>query len=495
MAAAQAIQQFSINVPKLSEGKRYSVMKFNLSLGVDVTAWKDPDTTISLERENNQRVFEYTNSDQPEFGAGSEYGRAARQEQRRKKLGIAAARYSMGDQPWLLKIGGKSERNFKGIREGGAGEHADYWIFKKSGEGMFDALPIEEWYNFMPIARYKTLGIDEAEEQFEKRNKVMNQFALKAQFGFGASKSEGDDAISRGAAGTSKQMKISDRDDFPSDDSDDGEGERKVKDEDPDDPKSKKKTETEDSKGKGGSKKKKKSATSKRRQKNEEKDEEDRYEGEGSEDGEEEGREVDYMSDSGSASDAEELSDTEKRGEEKGVDEESGLKTLLSDTEEDEGEEGGEGETTEGAQSQPPGDGKKKGPEDEKDSSEESDSDDPDKAEIKSALFLQDKSVKGGGGEKRPLDQTAESSAPLAKKPKKEEETHPSGITEEDVRRYLIRKPMSTKELISKLKPKTKHLSKEDVVKRLADIMKKLEPKKEHKDIKGKKTLLFSLSA
>lgn len=55
---------------------------------------------------------------------------------------------------------------FKGIREGSVNEFSDYWIFVKAADGMFDAYPISEWYNFLPQARYKTLDIDEAEEQF-----------------------------------------------------------------------------------------------------------------------------------------------------------------------------------------------------------------------------------------------------------------------------------------------------------------------------------------
>lgn len=49
------------------------------------------------------------------FGAGSEFGRDAREEARRKKLGFAARKYKSEDQPWLLKAGGKNGKKFKGI--------------------------------------------------------------------------------------------------------------------------------------------------------------------------------------------------------------------------------------------------------------------------------------------------------------------------------------------------------------------------------------------
>jgi transcription initiation factor TFIIF subunit alpha len=42
------------------------------------------------------------------FGAGSEFGRDAREEARRKKYGIVSRKYRPEDQPWILKIGGKT---------------------------------------------------------------------------------------------------------------------------------------------------------------------------------------------------------------------------------------------------------------------------------------------------------------------------------------------------------------------------------------------------
>ena len=36
-------------------------------------------------------------------------------------------------------------------------------------------------HRFIPAIKHKTLDIDQAEEKFSQRNRVMNQFALKAQ--------------------------------------------------------------------------------------------------------------------------------------------------------------------------------------------------------------------------------------------------------------------------------------------------------------------------
>lgn len=46
------------------------------------------------------------------FGAGSEFGRDAREEARRKKFGITARRYKPDDQPWILKVGGKTGKKW-----------------------------------------------------------------------------------------------------------------------------------------------------------------------------------------------------------------------------------------------------------------------------------------------------------------------------------------------------------------------------------------------
>ena len=63
-------------------------------------------------------------------------------------------------------------------------------------------------------------------------------------------------------------------------------------------------------------------------------------------------------------------------------------------------------------------------------------------------------------------------------------EEGPQGITEEAVRRYLARKPMTSKDLLQKFKSKRTGLSNDETVKKIAAIVKKLQP--EQKTIKGK---------
>lgn len=58
------------------------------------------------------------------------------------------------------------------------------------------------------------------------------------------------------------------------------------------------------------------------------------------------------------------------------------------------------------------------------------------------------------------------------------------GVTEEQVRRYLTRKPMTTTELLQKFKSKKLTLSSEQLVPSIAQILKKINPHKQM--IKGK---------
>ncbi|KAK6059359.1 SCO1/SenC, partial [Cooperia oncophora] len=157
--------EFVVRVPKRNENKRYSVLKFNGMDRVDTSKWTI-DSMVHMEREDNKNVTLSTQTVQ-EYGEGSEYGKAAREEARRKKYGRQARSYKLDNQPWHLSFvesDGRT-RKMKSIREGGAGEHADYWVFLKSGE-EFLAYKVDDWHKFLPAITHKTLDIDQAEEKF-----------------------------------------------------------------------------------------------------------------------------------------------------------------------------------------------------------------------------------------------------------------------------------------------------------------------------------------
>lgn len=263
--------------------KIHHIMRFNDTLNVDFAKWK----SVKLEREDNLRDSNSKVEEMPKFGAGSEFNRDFREELRRKKYGINPRKYRAEAQPWILKVGGEIKKNFKGIREGGVGANASFYVFKHTGDGIIEAYPVNEWYNFQPIHRYKALSAEEAEQEFSRRKKVLNFFSLMLRKRLkGDEEEEMDPEEAKAKSKTSKKgdLKISEMDEWV--DSDD------ISEADSDDPTAneKKRSDTEDE-----SKKKKKKPIKKTEKKKRNASEEAF---EDSDDGDGEGREMDYDTES-----------------------------------------------------------------------------------------------------------------------------------------------------------------------------------------------------
>lgn len=227
------------------------------------------------------------------------------------------ASYFTDAQPWILRVGGKNGKKFRGSREGGVGEYASFYVFAHATDGAIEAYPLHEWYNFQPIQRYKALSAEEAEHEFGRRNKTMNFFSLMMQKRLKGEDGEGsmaDGEEPRLPGKKSKELRITDADDIimdsgdESSDSDDGSGKKRV---DPDSDNDKKKA-------KKNLKKKSKK----------QKDSDDEA-FEDSDDGDEEGRELDYIESSSDDSDLEMKTDKQM----KSVAEEDGLRKLLTSDE------------------------------------------------------------------------------------------------------------------------------------------------------------------
>lgn len=498
-------------------------MAFNAGDKVNCSTW----TQARMERDmSNKRM--YGEEEAPEGAAGSEFGKKQREEARRKKYGIVTREFKVEDQPWILKVNGKAGKRFKGQKKGGVTENASYYIFTQSADGAFEAFPVHAWYNFTPQAKHRTLTAEEAEEEWGRRNKVVNHFSIMLQRRL-KEQEHGDDDDEDGDKGGKKKKKkkggkggdlrIHDLEEDLEMSTDDSEssggedGESKVK--------SKK-----ENKVKGKGKKKKKGS--------------DADDHEESDDGDFEGLEVDYMSDESSS----EEEGPEKARPNKGEDVPKGIDEASESEEESEEENKNEEETKEEEEEE---DGKKTPVQAEKkkkkaDSSGESDSsEDSDiEGETASALFMAKKRTppkRGGRGSagssragSRPgtpsidngstsntlraaankLEQgkrqatTPASDTPVAKRLKMEPNSQsPSGkstpqpasgkstpsasdvqLTEDAVRRYLIRKPMTTKDLLKKFQTKRTGLSSDQTVNVLAQILKKLNP--ERKNINDK---------
>lgn len=87
---------------------KFNVMHFNAALNLDVTKFKN----CKMEREGVQKdVKEDLEGEQPEFGAGSEFGRKEREEARRRKY--ERRKSKQNNSPWVLKVGsGKQSRKY-----------------------------------------------------------------------------------------------------------------------------------------------------------------------------------------------------------------------------------------------------------------------------------------------------------------------------------------------------------------------------------------------
>jgi transcription initiation factor TFIIF subunit alpha len=192
-----------------------------------------------MERENNMKDFKAMEEDMPKFGAGSEYNRDQKEEARRKKFGIISKKYNPDAQPWILKVGGgKSGKKFKGSREGGVSENAAHFIFTQTKDGSIEAFPLNEWYNFQPIQRFKSLTAEEAEEEFGRRKKCVNMWSMKMRMKLKNKDDEEpedpeDKPVKGAKGGDKKKLQISEMDEWmDSDDmssSDESGGEEKKK--------------------------------------------------------------------------------------------------------------------------------------------------------------------------------------------------------------------------------------------------------------------------
>lgn len=494
------VDEFTVRIPRDGR-KKITLMKFGSGVHVDFSKAEHP---IRMERENNLKEYKSANDlDQlPKFGAGSEYGRDLKEESRRKKYGIMLKKYSPDDQPWHLKFGqGKQAKKYKGVREGSISDNTSYYIFTKAADGAFEAFPVEEWYNFSPVIQYRFLNSDEAEEEYSRRDKILNHWMLKYKYKQDDDVVEDEEEKKKGGKKKSKKnLQLTDMEDWDdlemSDDDDDSNGEM-------------------DEEGK--SKKKKKMPSKNKKKHRNAKQNSDDEAVEESDEGDYDDKEVDYMSDSGSDSD---LSGGEKdekkvsKYDDKGVDMEAGLRNILDSDAEDEEEEAPKDEPEDDIddKEEKKADKKEKGADDSSSSSSEDDSDIEKDAERASKLFLTgERKIKKDKKEKpdnepsvstpkeksqpvvqspnqteklkdkglkrkaeKPTDKT-DIKSPSVKKHRSEES---EGALEEDLRRYLMRKPMTTKDLLQKFKSKKLNMTNEKITQVIAQLLKKINPEK-----------------
>lgn len=500
-SSSQVVTEYVVRVPKTTT-KRYNIMAFNAADKVNFATWHQ----ARMERDLSNRKM-YQEEELPESGAGSEFHRRLREEARRKKLGIVLRAFRADEQPWLLRVNGKAGRRYKGVKKGGVTENASYYVFTQSPDGAFEAFPVLHWYNFTPVAKHRTLTAEEAEEEWERRNKVLNHFSIMQQRRLRDHSEEEEEEKERKAR-KGGELRIHDLEDdleLSSDGSDgsDPDGEK------PPRPKAKP------------------PPGAKRRRKKRGSEADEAFED--SDDGDFEGQEVDYMSDGSSSSQEEEVGKAKVTKEEEGP---KGIDEASESSEESEEEKGGEEKEEEEEEKKAPTPQEKKKKKDSSDESQTSEESDID-SETSSALFMAKKktppkrerrgSAGSSRGGSRPGTPTVEAGGtsstlraaaskleqgrrppgggggaepPPAKRPKSEPPPTsgkctpqpPSGkctpssgevqLTEEAVRRYLARKPMTTKDLLKKFPARRTALSSEQTVNALAQILKRLNPER-----------------
>jgi len=490
-ANAGKVEEFTVRVPERKDNKNYHLMKFrNLLAGGkdDPSKWGQ----VRMIRENNKKEFKGPDEDMPKYGAGSEYGREEREEARRKKYGYSRRKYDPDMQPWLMRIGGKKDgKHYRGQREGAVSENTTFYVFTHAPDGSFEAHPIKEWYNFVPRVAHRTLDDEEAEERFAQRDKILSRWTQNLNKKLNPDQGADDDELDdednkkgkkKGGKKADNSFKIHDGSDF-----DELEDEM---DSDSDDDKKKKKK--EDSDDDQNTKKKGKGAGKKKKSKEDVKDEAF----EDSDDGDGEGREIGYMSDE--SSEDEEVEDD--KHDIHGVENAKGLSNMLDSDDSSEDEDGEKKKDNEEEDDKEDKNGKKEADDDKggdkksaKSSANNSRSGSPapeskagsdtkgneKKVRDEKRKVMMDKLLDPNAGEsasKRGRFEAGPSSAQPAT-------NSVEASFEEDVRRYLARKPMTTTEILRKMTQKRPNFPKEDIMPLLVNILKRINPHKQK--IKG----------
>uniref|UniRef100_A0A7N4V300 Transcription initiation factor IIF subunit alpha n=1 Tax=Sarcophilus harrisii TaxID=9305 RepID=A0A7N4V300_SARHA len=461
--SSQTVTEYVVRVPR-NNLKRYNIMAFNAADKVNFSTWHQ----AKMERDlSNKKI--YQEEEMPESGAGSEFNRKLRDEARRKKWHPSDRDKASPGPQSQWKTGG-GERNTS--------------TFTFLGPQAF---PVHNWDcpSWRPCMMHSLVC---------RRNKVLNHFSIMQQRRLKDQDHNEDEDEHKEKKNRKKpsELRIHDLEDdleMSSDDSNSsGEEGEKV-------PKSKKKA----APSRGGKKKKKKGS--------------DDEAFEDSDDGDFEGQEVDYMSD-GSSSGS--LDQESVLASPSGIDEES---ESSEESEEEKPPEEEEKEEEDKKAPNPQEKKKRKDSSEESDTSEESDIDN----EASSALFMTKKKTppkreqKASGnssrGNSRPSTpsvdsgstsstlraaaskleqgkrQTGPSDTPAAKRlrldagpqsisGKSTPQPHDVQVTEDAVRRYLTRKPMTTKDLLKKFQTKKTGLSSDQTVNVLAQILKRLNPER-----------------
>merc|ERR1711962_950144 len=137
----------------------------------------------NMVRKSKKQVFaEEDVAAMPTHGAGSVYNYERKEEARKKRRGYAERKINTDDLPYALRLGGKGGKRYTGKKEPNL-VNASYFVLTQCPDGVFEAVPVQAWYNFLPDIDYATMSSEEVEHEFSKRSRALQDFNEKYNFG------------------------------------------------------------------------------------------------------------------------------------------------------------------------------------------------------------------------------------------------------------------------------------------------------------------------
>ena len=403
-----------------SDARKFRVLRFNTPTTVKLTDILSHNVMM-------KRIFDpsMAQEDVPLEGEGSEFGWKSKQARLAAKYNVKAI--TEEQCPWELKD--KNDKLYHGRKEGGITANSCYIAMREVNPGVYEASLIEDWVTLTNKINYTTLNEEEAEMEFSKRHLTQNHYNLMLQKRININLKKQQDY-------ENAQLKIHDVEDFLGDSDDAGED-----------------INEDAAKRKRKLKKFKKSKNKEDDELNNEKSDEDTYD-------EYKSKEVDYISESESDDSVDEAADKPGAFNRKEHADEEGALFQESDSENE--------------------DNSMKKIMIDDDESESSDIDE-NSEEFKSLMAKNKIPHKSDLKRERSLTPV---NSKKAEPPNKKARIDTSALTEENVWRYISRKPVSTKELIAKFKTKKSGLNKNEMVMKLSSILKKI-ASQEQKDGKN----------
>ncbi|OAF66836.1 hypothetical protein A3Q56_05455 [Intoshia linei] len=163
---------------KKNSHTKSSIVKFNTK---NVNLLNSEKIEIAYENNYEQwkKEYDFRQLDKEKTGAGTEFNANAKILLNAKRIinEEALKPYNKSNQPRLLNIQNNGiKKSYKGIKNN---INYSYFVFMFDKKGNVSAVPIDDWYTFAPINRYKHFTEEEAEQHYQKKNSNLNKFSNK----------------------------------------------------------------------------------------------------------------------------------------------------------------------------------------------------------------------------------------------------------------------------------------------------------------------------